>query len=59
MEEDEEGCRDTIFILENRSHLGYKRDLMQNCEGLDYEHSVLGKWREGRDKDVRPITQTE
>ena len=41
--EDEEGCRDTIFILENRSHLGYKRDLMQNCEGLDYEHSVLGK----------------
>ena len=35
--------QDTIFILENKSHMGFKRDLMHNCEGLDYEHSVLGK----------------
>ena len=31
-----------IFILENKSHLGFKKDLMNSCEGLDYEHSVLG-----------------
>ncbi len=33
---------DRIFILENKSHLGFKKDLMKSCEGLDYEHSVLG-----------------
>ena len=32
-----------IFILENKSHLGFKKDLMNRSEGLDYEHSVLGK----------------
>ena len=31
-----------IFILENKSHLGFKKDLMNRSEGLDYEHSVLG-----------------
>ena len=31
-----------IFILENKAHLGFKKDLMKSCEGLDYEHSVLG-----------------
>ena len=34
--------RDRIFILENKNHLGFKKDLMKSCEGLDYEHSVLG-----------------
>ena len=33
---------DRIFILENKAHLGFKKDLMKSCEGLDYEHSVLG-----------------
>ena len=33
-----------IFILENKSHLGFKKDLMKSCEGLDYEHSVLGTY---------------
>jgi hypothetical protein len=30
-----------VFILENMRHLNYKRDLIKNCEGLNYEHSVL------------------
>ena len=32
-----------FFILEDKNHMGFKRDLMQNYEGLDYEHSVLGE----------------
>ena len=36
-------CGDTMFILEDKNHMGFKRDLLQNCEGLDYEHSILGK----------------
>ena len=35
-------CCHKFFILENKNHMGFKRDLMQHCEGLDYEHSVLG-----------------
>ena len=30
-----------IFMIENKGHMGFKRDLMENHEGLDYEHSVL------------------
>ena len=30
-----------IFMIENKGHSGFKRDLMVNYEGLDYEHSVL------------------
>lgn len=33
---------DRILVLENKRHLGFKKDLMKSCEGLDYEHSVLG-----------------
>ena len=28
-------------MIENKGHMGFKRDLMENHEGLDYEHSVL------------------
>ena len=33
------GCK--IFMIENKGHLGFKKDLMENHEGLNYEHSVL------------------
>ena len=31
----------SVFMLENMRHLNYKRDLIKNREGLNYEHSVL------------------
>ena len=30
-----------IFMIENKGHLGFKKDLIENKEGLDYEHSVI------------------
>ena len=30
-----------LFMLENKAYLGFKRDLMPNKDGLDYEHSVI------------------
>ena len=29
------------FMIENKGHLGFKKDLIENKEGLDYEHSVI------------------
>ena len=31
----------SLFMLEKMRQLNYKRDLIKNCEGLNYEHSVL------------------
>ena len=36
--DDPEGAS-KIFMIENKGHLGFKKDLMENKEGLDYEHS--------------------
>ena len=31
----------SLIMIENMKHLGFKKDLMANHDGLDYEHSVL------------------
>ena len=31
----------SLIMIENMKHLGFKKDLMENHDGLDYEHSVL------------------
>ena len=30
-----------IFMIENKMHLGFKKDMMINKDGLDYEHCVI------------------